>query len=97
MAKIERKDVEHVARLARLALTEEEKELIQMQLETMIEYAAILKEVDTEGVEPAAHGVSLTNVLRPDERRPSLPREKALANAPEARDGYFYVPRILDE
>ncbi|HLS90460.1 MAG TPA: Asp-tRNA(Asn)/Glu-tRNA(Gln) amidotransferase subunit GatC [Limnochordia bacterium] len=97
VAIIERKDVEHIARLARLALSEEEKELIQRQLETILEYAAILNEVDTEGVEPSAHVVALTNVLRPDERRPSMPKEKALANAPEARDGYFYVPRILDE
>ncbi len=97
MAIIERKDVEHIARLARLALSEEEKELIQRQLETILEYAAILNEVNTDGVEPSAHVVALTNVLRPDVRRPSMPKEKALANAPEARDGYFYVPRILDE
>lgn len=97
MANIERKDVEHVARLARLALGEEEIAAIQEQLATMLENAKILSEVDTEGVDPMPRGVSLTNVLRADRARPSLTRDQALANAPEARDGHFYVPRILDE
>jgi len=97
VAAIERKDVEHVARLARLALTEEEKELFQKQLGAILEYAQALAEVDTEGVEPTPYAVYLTNVVRADEVRPSMPREKVLANAPKARDGYFHVPRILDE
>lgn len=97
MAIIDRKDVEHVARLARLALTEEEKELFQKQLGAILEHAQALAEVDTEGVEPTAYAIYLTNVLRADAVRPSMPREKVLANAPKATDGYFHVPRILEE
>lgn len=97
MAVIERKDVEHVARLARLDLTEAEKELFQQQLGDILEYARALSEIDTEGVEPTPYAVYLTNVLRPDVARPSMPREKVLANAPDPRGGYFRVPRILEE
>lgn len=97
MAIIDRKEVERVARLARLALGEDEITAIQEQIGAMLENAKILSEVNTDGVEPMPYAVSSTNVLRADENRPSMPREQALANAPEARDGYFYVPRILDE
>ncbi|MBO2522159.1 MAG: Asp-tRNA(Asn)/Glu-tRNA(Gln) amidotransferase subunit GatC [Clostridia bacterium] len=97
MAAIEREDVERVARLARLALTEEEKALFQEQLGAILEHVRALQEVDTEGVEPTPYAVQLTNVLRPDRARPSMPREQALANAPQEMDGYFFVPRILEE
>lgn len=97
MAIIERKDVELAAKMARIAVTQDEVSTIHQQLDAVLEQARVLSEVDTEGVEPMAHAVSHTNVLRADDVRPSLPREKALANAPDARDGYFYVPRILDE
>lgn len=97
MAAIEREDVERVARLARLALTEEEKALFQEQLGAILEHVRALQEVDTEGVEPTPYAVQLTNVLRPDRVRPSMPREQALANAPQEMDGYFFVPRILEE
>ncbi len=97
MAAIERKDVEYVADLARLALDEEEKALFQTQLGQILEYAEALAEVETEGVEPTAHAVPLQNVLREDVARPSLPKEDVLKNAPDQRDGFFIVPRILEE
>lgn len=97
MAIIERKEVELAARLARIDLSDDEIDVVHRQLDALLEQAGTLSEIDTEGVEPMAHGVLLTNVLRADAVRPSLPREKVLANAPEARDGYFYVPRILEE
>lgn len=92
-----REDVERVARLARLGLTEVEKERLQRDLSQILETFEALKRVPTEGVEPTAHLVPLQNVLRADEVRPSLPPEQVLANAPETRDGFFRVPRILEE
>lgn len=97
MAEIERKDVEYVAELARLALNESEKELFQSQLGQILEYADVLADVDTEGVEPMAHAVPVHNVLRGDRARPSLSKEKVLKNAPDEQDGFFKVPRILEE
>jgi len=97
VARIDREEVERVAELARLALDDEEKELFCEQLGQILEYARELAAVDTEGVEPTVHAVELHNVLRADVVRPSLPREEVLANAPEVQDGYFRVPRILEE
>lgn len=97
MASIERKDVEYVADLARLALNDEEKSLFVEQLGQILEYAEALSEVPTDGVEPTAHAVPVQNVLRDDEDRPSWPKEQILANAPHEQDGYFRVPRILEE
>lgn len=97
MAAIDRREVEHVADLARLALSDEELDLFQEQLGSILEYAEALNELDTEGVEPTAHAVPRTNVLRDDHVRPSLPKEAVLANAPETQDGCFRVPRIMEE
>lgn len=97
MARIEREEVERVAELARLALSEDEKELFCEQLGQILEYARELARVNTEGVEPTVHAVQLQNVFRADVNRPSLPKEQVLANAPEVQDGYFRVPRILEE
>lgn len=94
---ITRKDVEHVARLARLALTEEEKALFEQQLSKVLEHAARVTSLDTEGVPPTAHAMPLRNVFRTDEPSPPMEREEALANAPVADGGYFRVPRILEE
>ncbi len=94
--KISRKDVEHVARLARLRLTEEEKEKFGRQLNQILEYVEKLNELDTENVEPASHVVPLKNVLREDEVSPSLPVEEVLSNAPEKKGRYFKVPRIIE-
>lgn len=97
MATIDREVVERVAEMARLALTEEEIELFRAQLGSILEYAKAVDELDTEGVEPTAHAVALQNVLRDDVARPSLPKEAVLGNAPEAQDGCFRVPRIMEE
>ena len=95
--KITLTEVEHVARLARLALDADEKERMRSQLDAILGYVEHLRRVDTDGVEPTAHVLPLVNVLRDDEVRPSYPVEAMLANAPAAEDGQFRVPRILEE
>jgi aspartyl-tRNA(Asn)/glutamyl-tRNA(Gln) amidotransferase subunit C len=95
--RLTRADVEHVARLARLALTEEELERFTGQLAAILEHAAEVAALDTADVAPTAHPIPLSNVLRPDETRPGLPRDEVLAMAPEAQDGYFRVPRVIGE
>ena len=92
-----RADVTHVARLARLALSEEEVEQFTIQLGAVLEHFASVAALDTSGVPPTSHPIPLTNVLRPDERRPSLERDVVLAMAPAGEDGRFRVPRILGE
>ena len=88
--------VRHIARLARLRLTAEEERRYAEQLSAILDYAERLKRVDTADV-PATAGVQdLQAPLRPDTPRPSLPRERALANAPASADGMFLVPPILD-
>lgn len=93
--KISREQVEYVAKLARLELAEEEIATNTEQLNSILEYAAMLEEINTEDIVPTAHAVPLHNVLREDEIKPSLDREKVLANAPETENGFFKVPRIL--
>ena len=90
-------DVEHVANLARLALSPAEVEQFTEQLGVILDHAQDVAALDLDGVPPTAHPVPLVNVLRPDEVRPSLNREEVLAQAPEAEDGRFRVPRILGE
>ncbi|AFC27855.1 Asp-tRNA(Asn)/Glu-tRNA(Gln) amidotransferase subunit GatC [Paenibacillus mucilaginosus] len=90
------KDVEHVAGLARLALSEEEKERFTEQLNAILKYAEQLNQLDTDGVEPTSHAMPLVNVLREDERRESLPIEKVLLNAPDEEDGQIKVPAVLE-
>jgi aspartyl-tRNA(Asn)/glutamyl-tRNA(Gln) amidotransferase subunit C len=97
MAELTRADVEHVARLARLALSDEEIARFTEQLAVILEHAADVASLDTRGVPPTAHPLPLVNVLRPDEPRPSLARDDVLAMAPAAEDGRFRVPRILEE
>ncbi len=94
--KITIKEVEHVARLARLELTEEEKERMRAQLDSILSYIDKLNELDTSGVEPTSHVLPMTNVFREDEVRPSLSQEEALANAPDPHDLFLRVPRILE-
>jgi len=96
-ARITRQDVEHVARLARLALTEAEVEALTHELGAILDHAAEVSALQTADVPPTAHPLPLVNVLRPDEPRPGLPRDEVLAEAPEAEDGRFRVPRILGE
>ncbi len=93
--KISKKDVEHVARLARLRLTEEEKEKFGKQLNRILEYVEKLNELNTENVESTLPVVPLKNVLREDEIKPSLPVEDVLSNAPDKKGKYFKVPRII--
>jgi aspartyl-tRNA(Asn)/glutamyl-tRNA(Gln) amidotransferase subunit C len=89
---ITRADVEHVAKLARLALTEEEIERFGSQLNAILEAVGKVAELDLSEVPPTSHPLDLANVLGEDEPRPSLPLEEALANAPEREGGFFRVP-----
>jgi aspartyl-tRNA(Asn)/glutamyl-tRNA(Gln) amidotransferase subunit C len=94
---ISREDVEHVARLARLALSEAEAERMRDQLSGILAYIDKLRALDTSGVEPTSHAVPLVNVMREDETRPCLPPDEALANAPDRSDALFRVPRIIED
>jgi aspartyl-tRNA(Asn)/glutamyl-tRNA(Gln) amidotransferase subunit C len=89
---IDREQILHVARLARLELSEEELERMASELSSILEHVERISELELDGVEPTTHVVALENVLRADEPRPSLPREKALAPAPDPADGAFRVP-----
>ncbi|HEX5609868.1 MAG TPA: Asp-tRNA(Asn)/Glu-tRNA(Gln) amidotransferase subunit GatC [Solirubrobacterales bacterium] len=89
---IEREQVLHVAKLARLRLSDEEVERMAGELSGILEHVDRIGNLDLEGVEPTSHVVALENVLRPDEPRPSWPREAILAPAPEPQDGSFRVP-----
>lgn len=82
--------------LAHLHVTQSEQEKLHRELEALLATAAKVQELDTDGVEPMYRPVTLQNVMRPDENRPSLPQEKVLQNAPEVQDGFFRVPRILE-
>ena len=94
--KLNRKDVEHVALLSRLELSEKELDKFTGQLDAILEYIDVLNQVDTSAVEPMAHVLEIRNVMRADEVQPSLPREAALQNAPDAEDGFFKVPKIVE-
>jgi aspartyl-tRNA(Asn)/glutamyl-tRNA(Gln) amidotransferase subunit C len=94
---ISREDVEHVARLARLALSEAEVERMREQLSGILAYIDKLRALDTAGVEPTSHAVPLVNVMRDDETWTCLPQDVALANAPERSDAFFRVPRIIED
>jgi len=96
-SKITIKDVEHVARLARLELSAEEKERMRRELDGILSYIDKLRRLDTSGVEPTSHAVPLTNVMRDDVERPSLPQEDMLANAPDRHGELFRVPKIIEE
>jgi aspartyl-tRNA(Asn)/glutamyl-tRNA(Gln) amidotransferase subunit C len=87
---------EHIARLARLSLSDEEKGLFGSQLNSILSYMEKLNELDTKDVEPTSHVVSLSNVMRDDVQRDSIPREDALANAPDRTDKFYRVPRIIE-
>ena len=89
-------DIEHVARLARLELTPEERDRLRAQLAVILEHAAMVGEVATADVPPTAYAIPRANVLRPDEPTPSLGAEAVLANAPDREDDRFRVPRITE-
>ena len=89
---IDRDQVLHVAKLARLKVSDDEVDRMAEELSKILEHVETMNELDLEGVEPTSHVVDLTNVLREDVPRPGLPREKALEQAPDTADGGFRVP-----
>ena len=89
-------EIEHVARLARLELTDEEAGKLREQLGAILEHAARVGEVAAEDVPPTSYAIPRSNVFRPDELTPSLPTQEVLANAPEAEADRFKVPRIVE-
>jgi aspartyl-tRNA(Asn)/glutamyl-tRNA(Gln) amidotransferase subunit C len=89
--------VRHVARLARIALTDEEIGSLRGELSAILDYAEKVGEVATEDVPPTGHAYPLANVLRDDEPRPSLAPDEAVATAPDAEDGRFRVPKIMED
>lgn len=97
MSRISTDEVAHLARLARLAVTEDELETFAGQLDVILSSVAQVGEIATDDIPPTSHAVPLTNVFRPDEVRPQLPREQALAAAPAVEQDRFRVPRILGE
>lgn len=97
MSTISREEVAHLARLARLEVTDEELDAFAGQLGLVLESMKTLGEVDTEGVRPTSHAVPLVNVFREDRPQPSLPRDAVLEGGPDTAEGRFRVPRILDE
>lgn len=97
MTRLSREQVAHVASLARLHLSDEELDTFTHQLAAVLEHAADVEALDVADVAPTAHPYPLRNVLRPDELRHTLDRDEVLAQAPEAEDGRFRVPTILDE
>ena len=88
------KDVEHVAKLARLELTEEEKELYTKQLGDVLKYVEQMNEVDTSNVEPMSHAIDFVNVMRDDKVVYEQTKEELMANAPDEENGFFKVPKL---
>ncbi|HET6500852.1 MAG TPA: Asp-tRNA(Asn)/Glu-tRNA(Gln) amidotransferase subunit GatC [Amycolatopsis sp.] len=97
MPKISRDEVAHLAKLARLAVTEHELDVFAGQLDHILDAVAKVSEVAAEDIPPTSHAVPLTNVFREDVVRPGLTQQQALAGAPAAEEGRFRVPRILGE
>ena len=95
--KITLKEVEHVARLARLELSDAEKERMRSQLDAILTYIDKLRQLNTDNVEPTSHAIPMVNVMRGDEVRPYLSTEEILANAPEREGDFVRVPRIIEE
>ncbi|MCP4425720.1 MAG: Asp-tRNA(Asn)/Glu-tRNA(Gln) amidotransferase subunit GatC [Chloroflexi bacterium] len=97
MSKLTRADVEKIAHLARLQLSEEEKEAYLGQLTAVLDYAAVLNELDLEGVPPSPHAVAQQNIMRDDVIEPSLPIEDTFHNAPQQANNQFLIQSVLDE
>jgi aspartyl-tRNA(Asn)/glutamyl-tRNA(Gln) amidotransferase subunit C len=94
---IDRATVDHVARLARLDLSDQERQRMTAELGKILEHATKIQALDLDEVEPTSHAIPIRNVMRPDETRPSLSQEEALSGAPEVEDGRFKVPSILED
>jgi len=92
---ISKKEVEHIALLARLHLSEEEKKIFSVQLSQIIEHADQIEKIDTSNIEPTSHAIKQSNVWREDEIKSCLPKDEALVNAPEKEAGAFKVPKIV--
>ncbi len=90
-------DVENIAKLARLSVTEEEKEKFVDQVNQILTYVEKLNEIDTDDIEPLSHTLDLKNVFREDVVKPSLSQEKALENAPAKTDRFFRVPKVVSK
>lgn len=95
--KISQDEIKKIAFLSRLEVKENNMANIEKELSDILTYVAELNELDLDDVEPMAHAVPLHNVFREDEEKPSLAHDLALSNAPEAEDGYFKVPRVVQE
>ena len=89
-------DIEKVARLARLELSEQEKQVFGNQLEQVLSYMEQLNRLDTAGIEPTSHAIPVYNAFREDETRTSLPKAEVLGIAPDQEEGHFKVPRIIE-
>lgn len=94
---IDRKAVDHVARLARLDLSDEERTRMENELGSILEHVEKIQALELDGIEPTSHALPLRNVMRADEVRDCLAQDESLANAPEKEDGRFKVPRILED
>ena len=94
-AMIRKEELEHIAWLARIELSEAEKELFEQQLSSILDYFAVLDELDTTDVEPTYHVIGITDVIREDEPKEALSQAEVLRNAPKKEEGYFKSPRIL--
>ncbi len=94
--KISREEIEHIALLARLHLSEEEKDLFGSQLSKILDYMEKLNKLDTKDVEPTSHILPLCNVMRDDILKPSISRGEALANAPDRTEKFYRVPKIIE-
>jgi aspartyl-tRNA(Asn)/glutamyl-tRNA(Gln) amidotransferase subunit C len=94
--KISVEDIEKVARLSRLTLSEEEKKEMLRELNNFLSYAKRLTELDMTGIEPASHVIPVHNVFREDEVKPSMERDTLLKNAPDKEDGAFKVPKVIE-
>jgi aspartyl-tRNA(Asn)/glutamyl-tRNA(Gln) amidotransferase subunit C len=94
--KITRAEVEHVSRLARLALSDQELDSLTGEMDAILDYVEQLNALDTEGIIPTAHAVPMENAFRPDEVRPGFTTRQALDNAPDATENAFRVPRVIE-
>ncbi len=93
---ITRSEIEHVARLARLSLSEDEKELFTGQMAAILSHVEALNELNTDGITPTAHAVPVENAFRPDAVKPSISIDRALHNAPDRVETFFRVPPVIE-
>lgn len=94
--KITRAEVEHVARLARLELSDTELDTFTVQMDSILAYVEKLNALDTDGIVPTSHAVPMDNAFRPDEQKDSIGIEAALANAPQRAESFFRVPKVIE-